>query len=386
MDKNHLGAVLDILQNSTSRKERTRDGSGGNRTSLARHTHSLRESVGALNPQRLMREGTWIIAGHATAAISGVLSVRLFTELVPPVVFGGANLLIGMLGLASHVLIAPITQTQIRYHTVYQAGGTGDQFTGYIARLAAASATTIIVLVSICLQIWPDARMGAGPTVPVWLALWTAVWTTKAVLINRLNAERRQKFFALWAASDSILVLLSTSAMLVLWPTVEGFIAGQVVGMALTISFFGTPLLHSLVRQAGINASSRQAARQQILGYGLPFIAFGILGWVSHLSERYVLAAYVDVAAVGQYAAAYAIASRLPMITSVVLNDLFRPILFTHENQSDSAGAQRLFLGWLFVMALSVAIVLALFILLGDSCFLLKATVRKPRKLCTGSR
>src|SRR5262245_32655192 len=310
------------------------------RASLA--SHKFGESVGASSPRRLMQEGTWIIAGHATVGISGVLSVRLFTDLAPPVVFGGANLLIGMLGLATHVLVAPITQTQIRYHTAYQAGGTGDQFTGYIARLAAASATVIIVLVSIGLQIWPDGRMGAGPTVPVWLALWTVVCATKAVLINRLNAERRQKLFALWAASDSILVLLSTSAMLVLWPTVEGFIAGQVVGMALTISFFGTPLLHSLIRGAGINASSRQAARQQVLSYGLAFIAFGILSWVSHLSERYVLAAYVDVAAVGQYAAAYAIASRLPMLTSSVLNDHFKPILLPHETQSEPLGAQRL--------------------------------------------
>jgi O-antigen/teichoic acid export membrane protein len=54
------------------------------------------------------------------------------------------------------------------------------------------------------------------------------------------------------------------------------------------------------------------------------------------------------------------------MITSAVLNDLFRPILFTHENQSDPVGAQRLFLGWLLVMALSVAMLLALFMLLGD--------------------
>jgi O-antigen/teichoic acid export membrane protein len=336
------------------------------RAFLSRSMRNLGESVGALSPRRLMREGTWIIAGHATAGISGVLSVRLFTELAPPAVFGGANLLIGMLGLATHVLIAPITQTQIRYHTVYQAEGIGDQFTGYIARLNAASATAIIVLVSIGLQIWPDGRIGGGSTVPVWLGLWTAVWTIKAVLINRLNAERRQKLFALWAASDSILVLLSTSAMLVLWPTIEAFIAGQVIGMALTISLFGTPLLHSLVRAAGISASSRQAARQQVLSYGLPFIAFGILGWVSHLSERYVLAAYVDVAAVGQYAAAYAIASKPPMLASAVLNDLFRPILFTHENQSDSVGAQRLFLGWLFVMAFAMAMVLAMFILWGD--------------------
>src|SRR5262245_38834012 len=226
------------------------------RASLA--SHKFGESVGASSPRRLMQEGTWIIAGHATVGISGVLSVRLFTDLAPPVVFGGANLLIGMLGLATHVLIAPITQTQIRYHTAYEVGGSGDQFTGYIARLAAASAIATIVLVSIGLQIWPDGRMGAGPTVPVWLALWILVGTTKTVLMNRLNAERRQKRFALWAASDSILVLLSTSVMLLLWPTVEGFLAGQVVGMTLTISFFGAPLLYSLVRRGTTNASYQE--------------------------------------------------------------------------------------------------------------------------------
>src|SRR6185503_16170867 len=104
-------------------------------------------------------------------------------------VFGAANLLLGLLTLGMHTFLAPITQTQIRYHSAYNDAGDGDVYTWLIARLAAGAAAAIIVLVCTILLLWPGARGGAGLAVIGWLAAWVAVSAWRGVLINRAQAE-----------------------------------------------------------------------------------------------------------------------------------------------------------------------------------------------------
>src|SRR5262245_41822197 len=96
---------------------------------LSAAVQGVRSRIGALAQRRLVREGLWISAGHGVTVVTGLVSLRLLTELAPPSVFGGANLLIGMLTLGMHALLAPITQTQLRYHSSYQDVGDGDLYT-----------------------------------------------------------------------------------------------------------------------------------------------------------------------------------------------------------------------------------------------------------------
>ncbi len=114
-----------------------------------------------------------------------------------------------------------------------------------------------------------------------------------------------------------------TGGMLALWPTVEGFIAGQVMGLAIPTAIFGLPFLDAArCRSRPGSARLQPAAWRQIVNYGLAFVPFALLGWLSNLADRYILVAYLDAAAVGQYVAAFAIGSRLPTLVGGLMNDL----------------------------------------------------------------
>ena len=283
-------------------------------TYLTRHA---RARITALGQRRMVREGLWVVAGHGVTLLTGLISIRLFTELAPQSVFGGANLLIGMLTLGMNALVAPIAQTQIRYHSAYNDAGVGDRYTRIVARLAALAALLIASLMTVLLLGWPALRVGGGATIVGWLAIWIAVSTCRGVLINRVHAERQQKRYALWLASEAVLTMVATATALFLWPTVEGYIAGQVCGAALaTIGFARLPK-----RRAPTTDSERRAlgdsAWRQFATYGLPFLPFALLGWLSNFSDRYVLAALLDTASVGQYVAAFGIANRLPVCSVV---------------------------------------------------------------------
>jgi O-antigen/teichoic acid export membrane protein len=326
----------------------------------------LHRHLAGLRRRPLVRDGLWVAAGHATTAASGLVSIRLFTELAPQSVFGAANLLIGILVLGMHALLAPITQTQIRYHTAYSDAGDGDAYTWLMARLAVGAAAAIIALVTAILLLWPEARAGAGVSVIAWLAAWVAVMTCRNVLIARVQAERRQKRYALWIGAEAVLTLACTGATLALWPTVQGFVAGQLAGVAMAAAAFGVPTAMPRATARIDVTRLHPAAWRQIIDYGLAFAPLGLLGWVSNLSDRYVLAANLDVTTVGLYAAAFGIASRPAVMIGGVLTDIFRAPLFLAQNRGDRSGVSRYFRAWVAGQLLASGATFLAFGLAGD--------------------
>ena len=325
---------------------------------------SVRNSIIDLAQLRMVREGLWIIVAYCVTAAAGLISIRLFTELAPQSVFGSANLLIGVLTLGMQALIAPITQTQLRYHTGYRDAGAAGHFTMQVARFAATAAAIIVLIMSATLLVWPSARAGSGFAIIGCLAAWIAISTYRAVLINPVQAERQQKRYALWISSEAIAQMLCTAGLLAIWPTVEGYVCGQVAGTALSAVTFGRlPRRSSGTRP---EADSSRAWRQ-IIDYGLPFAPFAFLGWLSNLSDRYVLATFLGTAAVGQYVAAFAIGSRLPTLLGGLLADLFRPALFEAATRSNHARANQLFAIWLAALGAGVAVAVLTLIVFGDA-------------------
>jgi O-antigen/teichoic acid export membrane protein len=324
----------------------------------------LRRGAADLRQRRLARDGVWVAAGHGVTAIAGLVSIRLFTELAPQSVFGAANLLIGMLTLGMHALLAPITQAQIRYHTTYNDKGEGDAYTWLVLRLAAGAALAIVALVAVVLVVWPDARAGAGLSVIGWLAAWVAVSTWRNVSIGRVHAERRQRRYSLWVGTEAVLLMACTAGTLALWPTVEGYIAGQVMATAIAASGFGWSAVR--VSTARPWPDLREAAWRQIRSYGAPFSAFMIMGWLASLSERYVLAAQLDIAAVGVYVAAFAIASRPAMMAGGLLTDVFRATLFSSQSRGIEAHARQAFHLWLGLQILASLALVLLFSIFGN--------------------
>ena len=82
----------------------------------------------AAGRKRVLPAAAYLIGAHFLFALTGLLSLRLFTEVAPKPVFGSANLLIGFAGLAMQIAVAPITQTQLRYHVAHAVMGAADQY------------------------------------------------------------------------------------------------------------------------------------------------------------------------------------------------------------------------------------------------------------------
>ena len=313
---------------------------------------------------RLLREGAWITVGHAITILAGLLSVRIFTELAPQDVFGGANLLIGIMVVSMHCLVAPVTQTQIRYQAEYSARGLGDDYERTVWHLAMAASAMAAAPALAVLLVWPDARVGAGMAVIPLLLMWIITTTAKSVVVGRLNAERRQLSYGLFIAAEALTILISTTVALYLNASIEALIAGQIIGTTCPLLIFWT--WHSMPWRSPRNDwQIDRGTLCSIWRYGLPFAPILLFEWLTNQTDRYVLATHVDLSDVGIYAAAFAIASKPAMIVGGVLTDLLRPLLFANAD-SASRKSERHLQVWLVLQAISSSVVVILFIYFGE--------------------
>ena len=314
----------------------------------------------ALGKKRLLREGLWVTLGYGATIVCGLLGVRIFTELAAPSVFGGANLLIGMVTLGIQTLNSPIAQTQIRFHSGYVKNNEGDSFTSIIARLACLVSLVLSAVTSAAFLFWPSLRIGAGSFVVVLLVGYIFTSVYRGVLISRLQAERRQKSYSVWITSEAFAILAMTGIALYIWPKVEGYIAGQLFGMAWAAIFFGFSDTSKIFKTINDENLSWQV-RHQVVHYGAPFVLFSILNWISSLSERYVLAVHLNAASVGLYVGAFSIASRIPLIFGGVLADIFRPVLFEAKNDENVQNrVQIVVVYWTAALCLSGVVVIGI--------------------------
>jgi len=294
-----------------------------------------------------MGDGVWVAIGHGTSVVCGIASIRIFTELAAPQVIGGGGLLIGLTMLGMQGLVAPITQTQVRFHSGDRDRGCGDGYTREIMRLAMMAALGVMIAIAVSLVGWSLATGAATGTLIVPAIVWIATQACRNVLINRIHAERQQRRYAIWLGTEAVGTLALTTGALLISPTIESYVIGQALGASVGVLAFGR-----LPRRGNDqNRVDSARIRMTIWQYGLPFSLVAMLGWVSTQADRLILGAQLDAGVVGQYIAAFSIACRLPALPGALLHDVMRPALFEAESRGEKLQAGRLYAAWLLTFA-----------------------------------
>jgi O-antigen/teichoic acid export membrane protein len=297
----------------------------------------------------------WITGGQALVALTGLAGLRILTELAPPSVFGEANLLMSLMTLGMQIIMAPITNTQLRFHSRYDLEGRSEWFTAQVLIRSLIAGILVSAVSALTIVLWQYANnLPQKYLLLMAVTVWAPIYVIRNVLLNRASSERKQSLQATWLCIEAIMMLTFTGLLLLHTKAVEYYLIGQIVGVALSILVIASiyPAVRKL-RLAGASKSERLQMSSEIMSYGLPFAPIAVMAWFSSLSDRYMLGAIAGTAAVGQYAAAFAISSRLSLLVGAIFVAVFRPALFEAENMGDSARANRLFQYWMAAVALS---------------------------------
>ena len=259
-----------------------------------------------------LRTGTTVVLGTLLNALIGIAALRVYTHLAPAQVFGGANLILGILGLGFQLFVQPVVSTQLRYHTEARRAGHGDSFTVQTLGWALVAAALAAGLALIGLTLWSgggNSDLSIGISVAA--VFWILVNASRGVFFARFHAEQRMTPFVWLRVLEACLIALMTGVLLVLAASQEAFVWGQVLGLAgglVVASLFAPWPMFGAFAHLADREHAVPGFRAKLWRYGAPFAPMAVLGWLANLGDRYVLAALLGGAATGQYLAAFSIA------------------------------------------------------------------------------
>jgi O-antigen/teichoic acid export membrane protein len=299
-------------------------------------------------PRRLLREGAFVTAGQAIAAIGTLAGIRLLTEVAPPALFGEFSLAMGVLSLVQGLAYQPFGQAVLRYYFDW-INNVGSE-TSLRRRLAGTYARRFVAfsLGTVAAALLPmHFSKTSSLTVTLFLLLF-ALEGWKALEIVLANASRHQSVYASLLAADAVLrPLASVGVVLASEPSVEALVAGQCLALAVVLGAF------HVWRAKPLHAVSSWAIEAQLAAgmkrFARPLLWLPFIGWMSGLADRYIVGGMLGLEAAGIYAAAYGLASRPFLFLGTITEATMRQPVYMAFSNPHSQDGKRLLASWVAI-------------------------------------
>lgn len=324
--------------------------------------------LGSPRIRRLVKEGTWIVAGQIASVAGALVLVRVLTEHLSPTQYGDLALALTLGILVCQVAFSGAMPGILRYYTVAVDKGDTRQYFAATRRmmrystLAAAGLSALLLfgLVLIGRSYW----MGM---VAIAIVL-SILGSYNATLSMIQNAARQRKVVALHSALDAWLKVVFVAALLA-WTVkvVEVVIIGYLLSLLLVIGSQSIFIRRLIAQQTPSRINESPLWSSQIWLYSKPFVVFSIFTWLQTSSDRWALEVFATTQEVGLYTVLMQLGyAPISMLTGLATT-FVSPILFqrsgdaTEHARNDSASR----LAWqLTLMALALTVIgflLALF-------------------------
>lgn len=306
--------------------------------------------------RRVVTEGIWVTIGQGFSALGTLVGIRILTRLLPPTTYGLVSLLLGAGTLISGIFCTPFIQAMLRYYPQYASTNRIIALRRAVdSAIRRGAALGILLLAVLGVVYWK--MEGVAPVSIGLLAALVLVDTTRSREIAFYNAARRQKPYALWTAAESwTRPLLAASAVYYFRPTSEPVLAGY-----LSASFLLLVLIPRIARREGINGQHDSTEldpglNQMLLSYALPLMPLAVLGWISGVGDRYIIADLIGLKEAGIYAAAYGLVSRPFLMAGQAIELTLRPHYQNAIAANDGARAAHLLRAWKILLLLIMTV------------------------------
>jgi O-antigen/teichoic acid export membrane protein len=327
---------------------------------------NIQAALVALRRHRLLKEGAWVTFGQVSSAVGALLGIRMLTELLAPATFGELALAIGIAALAYGLVGNPFMQALLRYYpdSTRTIGVESLRKSVTACSVKATAAFGVIWLAGWWLY---SEATGASQWFGLLVVALLAVDLARSIEITLFNAARRQRPMALSMVADAWgRPITAVAGITLVGATVSAVVVSYVVA---TLVLLG--VLYLVVEREGVNSTKFAVAPDtahtgELLRYALPLVPLGLIGWISNLSDRYVLAGLSGLEQAGIYAAAFAVASRPAWLLGGAVETTLRPIYFHAVSSGDRRQQTEIFRIWLMLQVSVVAALTTVFWLFSD--------------------
>jgi len=315
---------------------------------------------------KLFHDGLMVSLGQIGAALGALVSIRIFTEILEPKVFGSVTLVIGMVMFCEGLAVNPVMQAILRYYASYSR--TDELCILRTESIQFLKTTTLILLVAAILS---SAGYGflerdlsyipIGVLVGILLVADASICTELAFF----NAANRQSSLAIWKTIDACArQILAWVCVVLFGATVHSALAGYVVGAVIVLIMITTVSTREATNHKSESHLERSHdVRRALITYAMPIMPLAIVSWLSNWSDRYVIGALLSLEDVGVYSAAYGIASRSISMLCGAIDTAIRPRYFNAVASGNEGREQEIFSMWIAAVCVAVTMVVCCFYL-----------------------
>lgn len=313
--------------------------------------------------KKILAEGSYVLSGQIIVAIVNIAGIRIVTEFLSPKIFGEATLWVGIAILLKNVIVSPFLNYQIRFYPEYRS-----QNKGLIYNSIAFKVLLILIICSSVLLISSTSILMMNNFIQrnflilFLTVIYFSLDSIRSFGINILQAERRQKEFALYSILESIIAYSSVFLLLTYRPKAESYIASFIIAILLILIlmkvYIPINIKFTFKTDENINLLINEAYK-----FAFPLIPVAVLSWIMNLSNRYIIEILGNTADVGIFIASFSIASRPFIMISGIATNFFRPILIEILSSNQIDKSKIVFLTWLLTVLISGIFLMLLFIL-----------------------
>lgn len=310
----------------------------------------------ALLRRRIVSDGFWVLIGQGLAALGTLVGIRILTQVVTPGIFGAVALLMGVAAFVVGLFCTPLIQAALRFYPELHVSNSVHQLRRIIGAKLRRNMTLAVLLLALAGGLY-TAGGGGSWLVVLLLAALVIVDAARTLETSLLNAARRHKPFALWAVAEAWARPLAAVALVVLVGLTTGSVlAGYALASSVLLIVVYVGLQREGIHRTDDAGEPRRDLTHAIGRYALPLAPLAIVGWLSGLSDRYIIGGVLGLSDAGIYAAAYGLVSRPFLMIGQVVELTLRPVYQDAVSRKDHVRADRIISIWLMLLAPTVSL------------------------------
>jgi O-antigen/teichoic acid export membrane protein len=271
----------------------------------------------------------WVTLGQGGLLFGGLVTIKVLTNLLGPVVFGEFALALSLVSVFGSLLHGPMGQAVTRFWPVAQSSGAAADYLRWIRRGFGLSVLICFALLVIGIPI-VAALVGRS-----WIALLAAAGLLalatggNAVCVALLNGMRVRKPMALLQVGEPLLRIASAVIAIALigrsgWAAMVGSALGAAIVLGGALIYLRGRVRSDTSRP---NRQSRGLA-SEMTAYVIPFVLLSLFGLVGFYGDRWIIQAKLGLADVGVYAAMFQVGNAPVVALLAVLNQFAYPLMF----------------------------------------------------------
>ncbi len=300
----------------------------------------------------------WVIAGHTLNVILGFVIIKILSRMGTES-YGIYALIITFAALLGLIFYGPLQQGFIRFYYVYSNKGLANVYAALLFKTLLVS-FIVFFLIAIVIGLLKDL-------LPIPFSFLFVLTASAFVIISKisetfnslLNLLRKRKENAIIQTLEKILqvillLVLLNQKRLLLVEVISLLLFTSIVFGILKMILFRKFLPDEKKSSSENLTNGKNEMRRTTAAYIIPFLIWGISGWLQSNGERWIISGLLSVSDVGIYAIMMSLVNALVAIPNNMIAEFATPIIF--QQYSDLTDKIKIKTGFRYISLITLVV------------------------------